>query len=409
TQLKTIKDSAGRITIRFNDYDSVIGALAKNKGDDGFYRSAAMALGNAVWKLAKTPVRLEVDPIQDFDSRYSERLFTHLLSALRSKAEQSGFQYHDWGERNEQNLPTNKLSYEKCAPFFFLYSQVLLEQLATQAKSVYYEPTIAKKKAAHTRAIKTFSNLRDIVRRNDEAKKGNKPAYMHMTNFVAGNAFLLASELTNDGFFKPQFASKDNNYIALYTLGESTTYQLKHNLLAKSLDSITVKAKKRLAAVPTTKRNRVTMDDYIEQALTAEVTHLFGYVIDDEKARMLGDKWKLYNNSAQYFQLALESNLRARQQNIDTGWDKQKIVDRALKATAYNLEQTIDTPSHDYILLGQLAKDDVSKITTWRSLATFMKGESRLALSDYGKGIERKLYVDGRFKGRVFQNAKPFM
>ena len=409
TQLKTAKDIDGKDVIRFANYDAVISALEANKSKESFYKSAAKTFTESVWKLANSPVKLELDPIQDYDSKYSERFFVLLLASLRNKTKKNGLPYKDWSNKYNRKKSHNKASYKECPPFYYLYSQVMLELLATQAKSVYYEPRIGRKKAALKRARQTFNNLGDIIKREEKTKNDGSLSYMYVSDYVVGNAYLLASELTTDNFYKPILTSRATNFIAQYTMGESTVLKLKQNLISKSFDSIKAKAQILLESAPDKKSKELGMDDYIEQALIADITYMFGHIIDDEKARQLGDKWKLYNNSTEYFQSSLDSHLRATKQGIDTGWNSEKIVESSLKATAYALENIISTATGKYVLMGQKTFDQVSKISGWASLGVIMKIESRDALPKNNEGVDSKLYVDGKFKGRIFQNAQPFM
>lgn len=383
----TLNEVEGKQTVFFENYDSVIAFMEAHQYEsqllDDFGRNTALK----ILKQESSDFNINLEPLRDYQSPVSEVVWRGLNNKL---SEQSA------------RLNCGASPSAKCRWLEFLSISTFFELFLAQAKQVYYQTSNSDKAAAHKRAVATFSIIKKRL--------ATKTLPEDDLNYLSVKFYLLAHELTNDIYYKTIFMQKVDLFLSLHFYGEEQFIQKKASILATHKSEVIAQSEQVRLSLPEKYRSIHDLKFYLNTALTRRFVAEFAHLIDDEKGRLLGDEWKLYNNAVPFFERALSRALvlldTGKTLN-DIGWSKMRLVNRNLKIKAYSAKSNFEFIWGKYKLDRERFFEQVSKQSGWKTLAPFLASD---AINLYrNRSAQEHIIVDGKDLGKVLDHTYPYL
>lgn len=382
-----IVDESGEKVITFQDYDETITLLDKSAADEDALRSFGISLAEKILQSGEQSKKLKLQPLRNYDSLKTQIVWQALVSEFQETAKSKNCQM---------------AKQKGCAVYWQLYPVLLLELMIANSKQVYYNPSRDKKALAHQEAVNSFSQLRKIIE--------EESSVFSISEHLAAKTYLLAHELTNQPYYKFLFSYYSNRHLSNHFYGERQFNSANRNSLKSRKPEVIARAEEIQQLIGPDHSKKHSLSFFLDMALTEFFAEEHAYLIDDEKGRLLGDEWKLYNNSVPYFESGLIKaiSLLDRGKTFESfSWTKLKLVDRSIKVQGYAAKKSIGIPWGEFRLDTERTYDDVSKLHSWSSLALYIAVHTNNVYRD--RGFKLPMSVDGNKNSNMLDQISKYL
>lgn len=376
-----------KTTFYFHDYDKVINALEKTSPEDNNLVSFGVLIAEKLLQSGNTANELQLSPIRDYDSLKTQIVWHAIVRKFEQIAASENCQKTNSG---------------RCKVYRKWFPTLLLELMIAQSKQVYYNPRRDKKAVAHQEAVDSFNQLRKIIEDENSA--------FSVSEHLAAKAYLLAHELTRQPYYKSFFSYSSNRHLSIHFYGERQFDSFKRNSLKSRKLEVIARAEEIQQLIGADHSKKHSLSFFLDMALTEFFVEENAYLIDDEKGRLLGDEWKLYNNSVPYFQSGLDkaiSLLESGKTLESVSWTKLRLVDRSIKVQGYVAKNSIEIPWGKYRLDTERTYDDVSKLHSWSSLALYIASHTNNIYRD--SGFKLPMSVDSNKNSNMLHQISKYL
>lgn len=383
--------SSGEIVV-FQHYEKVISYLEKQSADKHALRRLGSDIAAELLSIDIKGLDIHLEALRDYRSSVTEITWLGMINELRSR---------------QQRWKCSGSGDDKCSDAYNLLLMANFELLLSQSKQVYYLTTNSDKGLAHKRAVRTFSELRDLLEEGSNKNSSIEP------NYLKAKTYLLAHELTNALYFKEVFAYRVNENLAIHFYGAEQFKREKVRYLRENQQMVIAEAERVRLSVEEKYRNRHDFKFFLDAALTKRFAQDYAYLLEDEKGRLLGDEWKLYNNAVPYFAAGLKRTIDlmdSGREMEDFGWSKIQLVNRNIKINAYQAKEGIELLWGIFKLEGEQIYAKVSKHRAWTTLEPFLDPQSVRIYRDRNRYSESEdIIVDGVSQGDVLGHVRSYL